>query len=220
MRQGPDGNYIVELNSDTLPKVLVNQRYHAELIQERQERQLQDVSRGKSPKTTSQKWGEFETILFPHRRWNESLYVLIDWRRTTARYPRPSRMARRRQRCCGIEGTLHLYSLLNPLVGEQTVSATSATSTLNQALLVEGAGAASMPTDSRNRCHGVLTFAALSAGMLPAAVVSVFGGEGAGRGLLQAVVAEDTGVRRPATRSFDDGVRASGGPLVRAESGR
>src|SRR5882757_3185360 len=32
VRQGPDGNYIVELNSDTLPKVLVNQRYHAELI--------------------------------------------------------------------------------------------------------------------------------------------------------------------------------------------
>jgi RNA polymerase sigma-54 factor len=32
VRQGPDGNYIVELNSDTLPKVLVNQRYHAALI--------------------------------------------------------------------------------------------------------------------------------------------------------------------------------------------
>jgi RNA polymerase sigma-54 factor len=32
VRLGPDGNYIVELNSDTLPKVLVNQRYHAELI--------------------------------------------------------------------------------------------------------------------------------------------------------------------------------------------
>jgi RNA polymerase sigma-54 factor len=32
VRQGPDGNYIVELNSDTLPKVLVNLRYHAELI--------------------------------------------------------------------------------------------------------------------------------------------------------------------------------------------
>ncbi|MBX9825835.1 MAG: RNA polymerase factor sigma-54 [Xanthobacteraceae bacterium] len=31
VRQGPDGSYIVELNSDTLPKVLVNQRYHAEL---------------------------------------------------------------------------------------------------------------------------------------------------------------------------------------------
>ena len=31
VRQSPDGNYIVELNSDTLPKVLVNQRYHAEL---------------------------------------------------------------------------------------------------------------------------------------------------------------------------------------------
>lgn len=31
VRQGPDGTYIVELNSDTLPKVLVNQRYHAEL---------------------------------------------------------------------------------------------------------------------------------------------------------------------------------------------
>lgn len=28
---GPDGGFIVELNSDTLPKVLVNQRYHAEL---------------------------------------------------------------------------------------------------------------------------------------------------------------------------------------------
>jgi RNA polymerase sigma-54 factor len=28
---GPDGGFIVELNSDTLPKILVNQRYHAEL---------------------------------------------------------------------------------------------------------------------------------------------------------------------------------------------
>jgi RNA polymerase sigma-54 factor len=32
VRTGPDGNFIVELNSDTLPKVLVNQRYHAELV--------------------------------------------------------------------------------------------------------------------------------------------------------------------------------------------
>ena len=31
VRTGPDGGFIVELNSDTLPKVLVNQRYHAEL---------------------------------------------------------------------------------------------------------------------------------------------------------------------------------------------
>jgi len=31
VRQGPDGSYIVELNSDTLPKVLVNQRYYAEV---------------------------------------------------------------------------------------------------------------------------------------------------------------------------------------------
>src|SRR5215203_141230 len=31
VRPGPDGNYIVELNSDTLPKVLVNQSYHAEV---------------------------------------------------------------------------------------------------------------------------------------------------------------------------------------------
>jgi RNA polymerase sigma-54 factor len=31
VRSGPDGGYIVELNSDTLPKILVNQRYHAEL---------------------------------------------------------------------------------------------------------------------------------------------------------------------------------------------
>jgi RNA polymerase sigma-54 factor len=29
--QGPDGGFIVELNSDTLPKILINQRYHAEL---------------------------------------------------------------------------------------------------------------------------------------------------------------------------------------------
>jgi RNA polymerase sigma-54 factor len=29
VRAGPDGAFIVELNSDTLPKVLVNQRYHA-----------------------------------------------------------------------------------------------------------------------------------------------------------------------------------------------
>jgi RNA polymerase sigma-54 factor len=32
VRSGPDGNFIVELNIDTLPKVLVNQRYHAELV--------------------------------------------------------------------------------------------------------------------------------------------------------------------------------------------
>jgi RNA polymerase sigma-54 factor len=31
VRSGADGQMIVELNSDTLPKVLVNQRYHAEL---------------------------------------------------------------------------------------------------------------------------------------------------------------------------------------------
>jgi RNA polymerase sigma-54 factor len=31
VRPGPDGGFIVELNSDTLPKVLVNQRYQAEL---------------------------------------------------------------------------------------------------------------------------------------------------------------------------------------------
>jgi RNA polymerase sigma-54 factor len=31
VRTAPGGNFVVELNSDTLPKVLVNQRYHAEL---------------------------------------------------------------------------------------------------------------------------------------------------------------------------------------------
>jgi RNA polymerase sigma-54 factor len=31
VRQGPDGGYIVELNSDTLPKVLLNQTYYAEV---------------------------------------------------------------------------------------------------------------------------------------------------------------------------------------------
>ena len=31
VRPGPDGSFMVELNSDTLPKVLVNQRYHAEV---------------------------------------------------------------------------------------------------------------------------------------------------------------------------------------------
>src|SRR5256886_15402074 len=31
VRPGPDGGFIVELNSDTLPKVLVNQSYHAEI---------------------------------------------------------------------------------------------------------------------------------------------------------------------------------------------
>ncbi len=31
VRSGADGGFIVDLNSDTLPKVLVNQRYHAEL---------------------------------------------------------------------------------------------------------------------------------------------------------------------------------------------
>jgi len=32
VRPGPDGGYAVELNSDTLPKILINQRYHAELV--------------------------------------------------------------------------------------------------------------------------------------------------------------------------------------------
>src|SRR5712691_7971461 len=32
VRPGPDGGFIVELNSDTLPKVLVNQSYHAEVV--------------------------------------------------------------------------------------------------------------------------------------------------------------------------------------------
>src|SRR5262245_35674562 len=31
VRQGPDGGYIVELNSDTLPKVLVNQSYYSQV---------------------------------------------------------------------------------------------------------------------------------------------------------------------------------------------
>jgi len=31
VRASPDGNWIIELNSDTLPKVLVNQSYHAEV---------------------------------------------------------------------------------------------------------------------------------------------------------------------------------------------
>jgi RNA polymerase sigma-54 factor len=31
VRPGPDGGFVIELNSDTLPKVLVNQSYHAEL---------------------------------------------------------------------------------------------------------------------------------------------------------------------------------------------
>src|SRR5499427_6032282 len=31
VRPGPDGGWLVELNSDTLPKVLVNQSYHAEI---------------------------------------------------------------------------------------------------------------------------------------------------------------------------------------------
>jgi RNA polymerase sigma-54 factor len=31
VRPGPDGSFLVELNSDTLPKVLVNQSYHAEV---------------------------------------------------------------------------------------------------------------------------------------------------------------------------------------------
>src|SRR5436305_1863432 len=31
VRSGPDGGFVIELNSDTLPKVLVNQTYHAEL---------------------------------------------------------------------------------------------------------------------------------------------------------------------------------------------
>jgi RNA polymerase sigma-54 factor len=31
VRSSPDGGFVVELNSDTLPKILVNQRYHAQL---------------------------------------------------------------------------------------------------------------------------------------------------------------------------------------------
>ncbi len=32
VRPGPDGGFVIELNSDTLPKVLVNQTYHAEIV--------------------------------------------------------------------------------------------------------------------------------------------------------------------------------------------
>ncbi len=32
VRAGPDGGFIIELNSDTLPRVLVNQDYHAEVV--------------------------------------------------------------------------------------------------------------------------------------------------------------------------------------------
>jgi RNA polymerase sigma-54 factor len=32
VRAGPDGGFIIELNSDTLPRVLVNQDYHAEIV--------------------------------------------------------------------------------------------------------------------------------------------------------------------------------------------
>jgi RNA polymerase sigma-54 factor len=32
VRPGPDGGFLVDLNSDTLPKVLVNQSYHAEVV--------------------------------------------------------------------------------------------------------------------------------------------------------------------------------------------
>ena len=46
VRSGPDGGFIVELNSDTLPKILVNQRYHAELTEERQSRQRQELPGG------------------------------------------------------------------------------------------------------------------------------------------------------------------------------
>src|SRR5205085_11299267 len=31
VRSSPDGGYLVELNSDTLPRVLINQRYHTEV---------------------------------------------------------------------------------------------------------------------------------------------------------------------------------------------
>src|SRR5213075_2256357 len=31
VRPGPSGGFVIELNSDTLPKVLVNQTYHAEV---------------------------------------------------------------------------------------------------------------------------------------------------------------------------------------------
>ena len=33
VRPGPDGSFMVELNSDTLPKVLVNQSYHSQVVQ-------------------------------------------------------------------------------------------------------------------------------------------------------------------------------------------
>jgi RNA polymerase sigma-54 factor len=32
VRPGPDGNWLVELNSDTLPTVLINQSYHAKVV--------------------------------------------------------------------------------------------------------------------------------------------------------------------------------------------
>ena len=46
VRQGADGDWIVELNSDTLPKVLVSQTYYAEVSKIAKNERRQDLSRG------------------------------------------------------------------------------------------------------------------------------------------------------------------------------
>ena len=45
VRAAPDGTWQVELNSDTLPKVLINQRYYAQVSKTHAQRQGQDLSR-------------------------------------------------------------------------------------------------------------------------------------------------------------------------------
>ena len=43
VRQAPDGSWLVELNPDTLPRVLVNQTYYARVSKPRGERRRQGL---------------------------------------------------------------------------------------------------------------------------------------------------------------------------------
>lgn len=84
---------------------------------------------------TSQKYGAFETISVSHSAVGTNRHVLIGVK-NDGTVPASVTYGSQTPTLLRSEGTLHLYSLLNPLVGEQTVSATSATGTVNQALLV------------------------------------------------------------------------------------
>ncbi|MBM0107384.1 hypothetical protein JM946_21810 [Steroidobacter sp. S1-65] len=84
---------------------------------------------------TSQAAGLFETISVPHVAVGANRHVLIGVK-NDGTVPASITYGSQTPTLLRSEGSLHLYSLLNPPTGQQTVSVTSATGIVNQALLV------------------------------------------------------------------------------------